>query len=60
MIETIIKDISFDDQLAAIKALEHNIIHQVLLKGYKGIKKVSLNKKKYTKYIMKHSNLIIL
>ena len=50
MIETIIKDISFDDQLAAIKALEHNIIHQVLLKGYKGIKKVSLNKKKYTKY----------
>ena len=50
MIESITKDISFDDQLAAIKALEHNIIHQVLLKGYKGIKKVSLNKKKYTKY----------
>jgi DNA-directed RNA polymerase II subunit RPB1 len=36
--------------MAAIKALEHNIVYQVLLKGYKGIKKVSLNKKKYNKY----------
>ena len=46
----VIKDIDFNDQIAAIKALEHNIVYQVLLKGYKGIKKVSLNKKKYTKY----------
>lgn len=38
------------DELAAVKAMEHNIVYQVLLKGYKGIKKVSLNKKKYDKY----------
>ena len=50
LLNNIIKDIDFNDQIAAIKALEHNIVYQVLLKGYKGIKKVSLNKKKYTKY----------
>jgi len=50
IIDQIIKDIDLNDQLAAIKALEHNIVHQVLLKGYKGIKKVSLNKKKYSRY----------
>ena len=50
LVAQIINDIDPNDQLAAIKALEHNIVHQVLLKGYKGIKKVSLNKKKYTKY----------
>ena len=44
------KDIDSKDELAAVKAMEHNIIYQVLLKGYKGIKKVSLNKKKYEKY----------
>ena len=38
------------DEIATIKAIEHNIVHQILLKGYKGIKKVSLNKKKYTRY----------
>jgi DNA-directed RNA polymerase II subunit RPB1 len=48
--QNVIKDIDFNDQIAAIKALEHNIVYQILLKGYKGIKKVSLNKKKYTKY----------
>jgi DNA-directed RNA polymerase II subunit RPB1 len=50
LLNQIIKDIDVNDQIAAIKALEHNIVYQVLLKGYKGIKKVSLNKKKYTKY----------
>jgi DNA-directed RNA polymerase II subunit RPB1 len=45
-----LKDIDSRDEIAAIKAMEHNIVHQVLLKGYKGIKKVSLNKKKYSKY----------
>ena len=46
-----LKDINDSkDELAAVKAIEHNIIYQVLLKGYKGIKKVSLNKKKYEKY----------
>jgi DNA-directed RNA polymerase II subunit RPB1 len=38
------------DHIATIKAIEHNIVYQVLLKGYKGIRKVSLNKKNYTKY----------
>jgi DNA-directed RNA polymerase beta' subunit/intein/homing endonuclease len=45
-----LKDIDSKDELAAVKAMEHNIVYQVLLKGYKGIKKVSLNKKKYDKY----------
>ena len=44
------KDVEQADELASIKAIEHNIVYQVLLKGYKGIKKVSLNKKKYEKY----------
>ena len=38
------------DEIATIKAIEHNIVHQILLKGYKGIKKVSLDKKKYYSY----------
>ena len=57
----ITSDIEYVDQIAAIKALEHNIVYQVLLKGYKGIKKVSLNKKKYTKYnyeTFKFDNLV--
>jgi len=45
-----LKDIDANDELASVKAIEHNIVYQVLLKGYKGIKKVSLNKKKYEKY----------
>ena len=45
-----LKDIDAKDEIAAIKAMEHNLVYQVLLKGYKGIKKVSLNKKKYDRY----------
>ena len=48
--DTALKDIDSKDEIAAIKAMEHNIVYQVLLKGYKGIKKVSLNKKKYSQY----------
>jgi len=48
--ESAVKDIDPSDELASIKAMEHNIVYQVLLKGYKGIKKVSLNKTKYEKY----------
>jgi len=44
------KDIENKDEIAAIKAMEHNIVYQVLLKGYKGINKVSLNKKRYEKF----------
>jgi DNA-directed RNA polymerase II subunit RPB1 len=45
-----LKDIDAKDEIAAIKAMEHNLVYQVLLKGYKGIKKVSLNKKNYDRY----------
>ena len=48
--EIALKDIDQKDEIATIKAIEHNIVYQIILKGYKGIKKVSLNKKKYTKY----------
>lgn len=48
--ELALKDIDSKDEIAAIKAMEHNLVYQVLLKGYKGIKKVSLNKKKYDRY----------
>jgi DNA-directed RNA polymerase II subunit RPB1 len=45
-----LKDIDSKDEIAAIKAMEHNIVYQVLLKGIKGINKVSLNKTKYDIY----------
>jgi len=45
-----LKDIENKDEVAALKAMEHNIVYQVLLKGIKGINKVSLNKKKYDIY----------
>jgi len=45
-----LKDIDNKDEIAALKAMEHNIVYQVLLKGIKGINKVSLNKKKYDIY----------
>lgn len=48
--ELALKDIDAKDEIAAIKAMEHNLVYQVLLKGYKGIKKVSLNKKKYDRF----------
>jgi len=37
-----LKEIDPDDALAALKAMEYNIIHNILLKGVKGIKKVSM------------------
>jgi DNA-directed RNA polymerase II subunit RPB1 len=45
-----LKDVDASDELASVKAIEHNIVYQVLIKGCKGIKKVSLNKKKYERY----------
>tara|TARA_Y100000389_G_scaffold205137_1_gene263878 strand:- start:4055 stop:6013 length:1959 start_codon:yes stop_codon:yes gene_type:complete len=41
---TIGKSISDGDDIASLKALEHNLVYNILLKGVKGIKKVSLNK----------------
>ena len=45
-----LKDIDPDDAIAALKAMEYNLTHNILLKGLKGIKKVSMRLKNYTKY----------
>lgn len=37
-----VKEVDPEDHVAALKALEHNLVHNVLLKGMKGIKKVSM------------------
>ena len=37
-----LKDVDPDDVLAAMKAMEHNLVNNILLKGMKGIKKVSM------------------
>lgn len=44
------KEIDGEDAIAALKAIEHNLIHNVLLKGMKGIKKVSMHMKSSTVY----------
>ena len=40
-----LKDVDPDDYISALKAMEHNIVNNVLLKGLKGIKKVSMRSK---------------
>lgn len=50
MTEAGMKDIESEDAVAALKAIEHNLIHNVLLKGVKGIKKVSMHPRNSTKY----------
>lgn len=45
-----LKDIDPNDALSALKAMEHNLVHNILLKGLKGIKKVSMRPKSYQKY----------
>jgi DNA-directed RNA polymerase beta' subunit len=37
-----LKDVDSDDTIAALKAMEHNLVHGVLLKGVKAIKKVAM------------------
>lgn len=37
-----LKDVDNDDTIAALKAMEYNLINSVLLKGTKGIKKVAM------------------
>jgi DNA-directed RNA polymerase II subunit RPB1 len=44
------KDIDPNDALSALKAMEHNLVHNVLLKGVKGIKKVSMRPKTIQRY----------
>ena len=50
MTDAAMKDIDSTDAVAALKAIEHNLIHNVLLKGIKGIKKVSMHPKTSTRY----------
>lgn len=40
-----------DDIVPSMRALEHNLIHNLLLKGLKGIKKVSMHMKNINTYI---------
>ena len=46
----VLKDIDPDDAIAALKAMEYNLTHNVLLKGVKGIKKVSMREKVRKQY----------
>jgi hypothetical protein len=39
-----------DDAVAALKALEHNIVHNLVLKGISGIKKVSMRSQERKEY----------
>ena len=39
-----------DDAITELKALEHNILESIIIKGVSGIKKVSLNKNDIVKY----------
>jgi intein/homing endonuclease len=50
MTDAAMKDVDTSDTVAALKAVEHNLIHNVLLKGVKGIKKVSMHPKTITRY----------
>ena len=45
-----VKDINQDDAISALKAMEHNIVNNIILKGIKGIKKVSMRAKKRNVY----------
>jgi DNA-directed RNA polymerase II subunit RPB1 len=56
MTEIGMKDIESEDAIAALKAVEHNLIHNVLLKGVKGIKKVSMHPKSSTLYNAETAN----
>jgi len=40
-----VKDLDKNDAISALKAMEHNIVNNILLKGVKGIKKVSMRLK---------------
>ena len=50
MTKDAVKDISQDDAISALKAMEHNIVNNIILKGVKGIKKVSMRAKKRNVY----------
>ena len=50
MTKDAVKDIGQDDAISALKAMEHNIVNNIILKGVKGIKKVSMRAKKRNVY----------
>jgi len=50
MTASAVSDISQDDAISALKAMEHNIVNNIILKGIKGIKKVSMRAKKRNVY----------
>jgi intein/homing endonuclease len=50
MTDAALKDIDTSDAIAALKAIEYNLNHNVLLKGVKGIKKVSMHPKNSSRY----------
>lgn len=45
-----LKDVAKDDTIAALKAMEYNLVHSVLLKGIKGVKKVAMRPMTIQKY----------
>lgn len=45
-----LKDVDPDDYISALKAMEHNVVNNVLLKGLKNIKKVSMRSKNRSVY----------
>ena len=51
-----LKDVDADDYISALKAMEHNIVNNVLLKGLKGIKKVSMRSKNRQVYSSEKDN----
>jgi DNA-directed RNA polymerase beta' subunit len=48
--ETALKEIDTEDMVAALKAIEYNIVHKILLKGIEKIKKVSMRQYNYIRY----------
>ena len=46
----LIDDIETEDIVASLKALEHNIVHNILLKGVQKIKKVSMRQYNHIRY----------
>jgi len=45
-----LKDVDAEDAVAALKAVEHNIVHNILLKGIQGIEAVSMRNDKRERY----------
>lgn len=48
--ENALKEIESEDIVAALKAIEYNIVHTILLKGIQKIKKVSMRQHNHIKY----------